>query len=104
MLLDGSNAIVLVKLAPIALVLSGTILAGAAGYLRSDIKDLKRILQVVFKSPPLDNEASIRELVRLAVLVKSGGDLELDRAQQGSDDAFLDQASVLPHPVTLLTL
>lgn len=92
------------KPAPIAPVFGGTILAGTAGYLKSDIKDLKRIWQVVFKLPLLDNEVSIRQFVRLVVLVKSGGVLELDRAQQGSDDAFLDQASVLPRPVSLLTL
>lgn len=89
MLIDGSNPVVLIKPAPIALVFGGTILAGTAGYLKSDIRDLKRILQVVFKSPLFDGEASIREFVRLSALVKSGGVLELDRAKEVSNDEFL---------------
>jgi len=89
MILDGSSPTVLLKPAPLILVFGGTFFAGAAGYMRSDLKGMKPILMRATKGDVFDMEVAIWEMVRLAQIAKSSGMIALDKEANKLDDPFL---------------
>ena len=89
MILDGSSPAVLIKPAPLILVLGGTFFAGTAGYLKSDLKRVKPILLRATRGDAYDMEIAIQEMARLAAVAKSQGIMALDKETSSIEDPFL---------------
>lgn len=89
MVLDGSSPVVLMKPAPLILVFGGTFFAAAAGYMKSDVKNMKPILLRATKGDAYDMEIAIQEMARLAGIAKSNGIMALDKETQAIEDPFL---------------
>src|SRR5271165_7396747 len=79
MVLDGGNPVILFKPAPMILVFGGTFFAAAAGFMKTDMSQVRPIFTRATKADPLNLEDSLGEMVRLAALAKGSGILALDR-------------------------
>ena len=88
MIMEGSSPVVLFKPAPIILVFGGTIMAATAGFLRSDVKNIKNVVKQAFGSPEHAPDQDIERLVHLADLARHGGLLALEKAASATDDPF----------------
>lgn len=88
-ILDGSSPTVLLKPSPILLVFGGTFFAATAGYMKTDVKNVKPILMRATKGDAYDMEIAIQEMARLAALAKSNGIMALDKETQSISDPFL---------------
>jgi chemotaxis protein MotA len=88
MMMDGSNPAVLFKPAPMILVLGGTVMASAAGYLKSDVKGIKDVVKQAIGTPEHDPEEDIERMVHLAELARREGLLALEKAAAEVDDPF----------------
>jgi len=89
MFLDGGNPIILFKPAPMILVFGGTFFAAAAGFMKTDMSQVRPIFTRATKADPLNLEDSLGEMVRLAALAKGSGILALDRESDTLEDPFL---------------
>ena len=89
MLVEGSNPAVLIKPAPIILVFGGTFLAAMAGFMKTDLQSFSALIKVATKVPVFDGEASVRDFVSYASVVKREGVLELEKIAASLDDEFL---------------
>ncbi len=89
MILDGSSPAVLIKPAPIALVFGGTFLAGMAGYMKTDLKNFSGLIKVAAKVPIFDGEATVKEFITYASIMRKSGVLELEKAASKIEDKFL---------------
>jgi chemotaxis protein MotA len=88
MTMDGSNPAVLFKPAPMLLVLGGTIMASAAGFLKSDVKNVKTVVKQAIGTPEESPEDHIQRMVHLAELARSEGLLALEKVASDVEDPF----------------
>lgn len=86
--LDGSNPVILIKPAPLILVVGGTICASFAGIMRKDSKTVRGVLRAAFKSPVRDPAEDISKMVHLAEVARRDGLLALEAAASDVDDPF----------------
>lgn len=89
MIMDGTSPAALIKPAPLILVFGGTFFAATAGYLKSDVKNVKPILMRATKGDAYDLEIAIQEMARLAAVAKTNGIMALDRETPNIADPFL---------------
>jgi chemotaxis protein MotA len=88
MVVDGSSPTLLFKPAPIILVFGGTILAAAAGFMKSDVTKVKDVLKKAMGPPEESADEDIAKLVSLAELARRDGLLALDKAAETVEDPF----------------
>ena len=88
MIVDGSSPTLLFKPAPIILVFGGTILAAAAGFMKSDVTKMKDVLKKAMGPPEESPDEDIAKLVSLAELARRDGLLALDKAAETVEDPF----------------
>ncbi|HZU80888.1 MAG TPA: MotA/TolQ/ExbB proton channel family protein [Acidimicrobiales bacterium] len=88
MIMDGSNPAVLFKPAPLILVFGGTLMASAAGFMKSDVKSIKAVLMQAIGSPEASPTESIAQIVSLAEVARKEGLLSLEKAAGEIDDPF----------------
>lgn len=91
MVMDGSSPAVLFKPAPLLLVFGGTIAAGAAGFMKRDIKEIKNVIKSAFGVPDPDVEEDIENIFNFASIARKDGLLALESATKGITDPFLRQ-------------
>jgi chemotaxis protein MotA len=88
MVMEGSSPIVLIKPAPLILVFGGTLLASAAGFMKSDVKEIKNVVKQAFGPSELNPDEDIERMVGLAEVARREGLLALERAADSVDDPF----------------
>lgn len=88
MVMEGSSPVVLFKPAPIILVFGGTVMAASAGFLKSDVKNIKNVVKQAFGPPEHTPDEDIERLVHLAELARREGLLALEKAAGDVDDPF----------------
>jgi chemotaxis protein MotA len=88
MMMDGSSPVVLFKPSPIILVVGGTLMASAAGFMKSDVKNIKSVLKQAIGTPEETPDDQIQRMVRLAELARSEGLLALERVAADVEDPF----------------
>jgi chemotaxis protein MotA len=91
MIMDGSSPAVLFKPAPLILVFGGTLAAGAAGFMKRDMKDIKGILMSAFGVPDPDTEQDIESIFQFASIARRDGLLALESASRDITDPFMKQ-------------
>ena len=91
MILDGSSPAVLFKPAPLILVFGGTIMVGAGGFMKRDMKDIKGILMSAFGVPDPNTEEDIESIFQFASIARKDGLLALEAASKDVTDPFLKQ-------------
>ena len=88
MMVDGSSPVILLKPAPLILVFGGTLAAAAAGFMKSDLKNIKHVLKAALGVPEFSPEGSITRIVALAEVARREGLLALDKAVSDIEDPF----------------
>jgi len=88
MVMEGSNPMVLFKPAPLILVFGGTLMAAAAGFMKSDVTNIKNVIKQAMGTPEHDAEEDIARMVQLAELARREGLLALEKAASEVDDPF----------------
>jgi chemotaxis protein MotA len=91
MIMDGSSPAVLFRPAPLVLVFGGTLAAGAAGFMKRDLKSIKDVLRSAFGAPDPDVEQDIDDIFRFASIARKDGLLALESASKGIEDPFMLQ-------------
>jgi chemotaxis protein MotA len=89
MILEGGSPAAIFLLPPLILVFAGTLGAGIAGSLMSDVKASLGALKTAFTSKPPSADGTVQTLVRLAESARREGLLALESAVQDVDDPFL---------------
>jgi chemotaxis protein MotA len=89
MMMDGSSPTLLFKPAPLILVFVGTFFAAAAGFLKSDVKDVKRVIKQAMGTTERTPDETIARLVHLAEVARRDGLLALEKAGAEVEDPFL---------------
>jgi len=88
MIIEGSNPAVLFKPAPLILVVGGTAMAAAAGFMQRDVKAVKDVVKQALGTPEHNPDEAIATMVHLAEVARREGLLALERAAEGVDDPF----------------
>lgn len=88
MILEGSSPAALIKPAPLILVFAGTLAASVAGFMRSDVKNLKAVMGKALGATQERADGDISRLVGLAEVARREGLLALDKAAGEVEDPF----------------
>jgi chemotaxis protein MotA len=89
MIMDGSSPAVLFKPTPIILVFGGTLMVGAGGFMKRDVKDFKNVLKSALGVPEYDVEEDIERIFNFASVARKDGLLALESAAKDIEDPFL---------------
>ena len=88
-LLEGGNFDALFAIAPITIVIGGTIAAGIIGSSLEQVARIPKLLGVALLPKKLDTRAIINQIVSLAVLARREGIISIERRLNQVDHPFL---------------
>ena len=89
MVMDGGNPAILFKPAPLVLVFGGTFAASLGGILKSDVRNVRAVLEKAMGGDVAELDAAIETIVELARAAKTTTVMSLEQQVRSLDDRFL---------------